>query len=135
MTTHLQNPHSDLACMDVLHQRLEGHGSFNGCPIMYTANIIRRKWAIQIIYHLYKRNIPMRYSEVERGLVPITQKELTKRLKELESAGIVSRTVYPEVPPHVEYTLTAAGHALVSALDALTLWGERYRNPDTPSST
>lgn len=112
--------------MDRVIEARRDFGGLFGCPIMLTMEVIRYKWAIQIIYGLYGEETPVRFNQIERAIAPITQKELSKRLKELEQHGIVVRTVYAEVPPRVEYALTEKGRALVSVLDTLTEWGEKY---------
>ena len=69
---------------------------------------------------------PVRFRKLQRAVEPITQKELTKRLRELEQAGMVDRRVYAEVPPRVEYRLTELGSSLVPALVGLHEWAERF---------
>src|SRR5690348_11832199 len=102
------------------------YGMFDGCPLVRALDIVRRKWAIQIVTMLYRYEEPVRFNQLERKLAPITQKELTKRLRELEQTGIISRTIYPEVPPRVEYQLTEAGLAFKRALGVLGDWSRQY---------
>ena len=103
----------------------ERYGLFN-CPVSYALEILRRKWAFQIITHLNLSDKPIRFNQLERDLEPITQKELTKRLRELEKARIVERYVYAEVPLRVEYVLARGGRDLMPALFALSDWGKKY---------
>jgi len=88
-----------------------------------TLAIVGRKWALLIVQAL--RDGPRRYSEIERSLRAANPKMVTARLRELEAAGVISRTVYAEVPPRVEYALTDRGRALRPAIDALRRWGTR----------
>lgn len=101
-------------------------GSYQVCPIMFTLEVIRRKWAVSILYRLYMQDSPARFKNIERALAPITTKELSKRLRELESAGIVARKVYPQLPLRVEYQLTESGQSLMSLLRAMTEWGNGH---------
>lgn len=85
-------------------------------------NLISGKWAIPILYRLMVIGAPVRFSELQRAIAPITQKELTKQLRLFEQRGLVRRTVYAEVPPRVEYEVTALGKTLRPTLDALAGW-------------
>jgi DNA-binding HxlR family transcriptional regulator len=105
------------------------------CPIYFTLDIIRRKWAVSIILVLFHHSMPVRFNQLERLLTPITQKELTKRLRELEGVGIITRRVYAEVPPRVEYTLTERGRDLVPALKALYAWGDKHGTNNDEATT
>jgi DNA-binding HxlR family transcriptional regulator len=95
----------------------------NCCPIEITLNIIGKKWTVLIIRELFEGK--KRFSEIASSL-PISTKLLTDRLKELEEHGIIVRTIYPEIPPRVEYTLTESGLTLSSVLDALRGWGIQH---------
>jgi DNA-binding HxlR family transcriptional regulator len=75
---------------------------------------------------LHEAGQPVRFRHLQRAVHPITQKELTKRLRALERSGLVHRRVYAEVPPRVEYRLTDLGLTLMPALTALSEWAERY---------
>ena len=85
-------------------------------------NLISGKWAIPILYRLIVTNEPIRFSELQRAVAPITQKELTRQLRLFEQRGLVSRKVYAEVPPRVEYQITALGRSLRPTLDSLADW-------------
>jgi DNA-binding HxlR family transcriptional regulator len=83
--------------------------------------ILEGRWKMVIIFHLFDRGV-LRFSELERAIPSVSQKMLIQQLRELERDGIVSRTVYPQVPPKVEYRLTEWGTAMCPALDALLEW-------------
>jgi DNA-binding HxlR family transcriptional regulator len=83
---------------------------------------IEGKWKIIIICQLFAAKTPLRFSELERRIEGINQKMLIQQLKQLESDGIVSRMLYPEVPPRVEYALTELGKALGPSMTALIDW-------------
>ncbi|MFF4260307.1 winged helix-turn-helix transcriptional regulator [Streptomyces sp. NPDC001663] len=89
--------------------------------VEHALGVLRGRWKLLIIHHLLVRQ-PRRFSDLERAIGRVTQKMLIQQLRALEADGIVHRIVYPEVPPHVEYELTAAGRALATALDALHDW-------------
>lgn len=96
------------------------------CPIFLTLGLIANKWSIKILMRLSKaENATLRFNQLKKELAPITQRELTKHLREFERAGLVSRIVYPEVPPRVEYSLTPLGHSLFDPLRALATWAEK----------
>ncbi|KAA3452383.1 MarR family transcriptional regulator [Mesorhizobium sp. SARCC-RB16n] len=83
--------------------------------------MLEGRWKMVIIFHLFDRGT-LRFSELERAIPAVSQKMLIQQLRELERDGIVSRTIYPEVPPKVEYSLTQWGQALCPALDMLLEW-------------
>lgn len=84
--------------------------------------IIEGKWKIIIICQLFAAKAPLRFSELERRIEDVNQKMLIQQLKQLEKDGIVSRMLYPEVPPRVEYSLTELGKALGPSMAALIDW-------------
>lgn len=84
--------------------------------------IIEGKWKTTIICQLFAAKGPLRFSELERRIEGVNQKMLIQQLKQLEQDGIVTRTVYPEVPPRVEYSLTDLGKALGPSMTALIDW-------------
>lgn len=84
--------------------------------------MLEGKWKIVIIIQLCSAEQPLRFSELERRIEGINQKMLIQQLKQLESDGIVVRTLFPQVPPKVEYALSEAGRALTPALEALMNW-------------
>jgi DNA-binding HxlR family transcriptional regulator len=83
--------------------------------------MLEGRWKMVIIFHLFDRGT-LRFSELERAIPDASQKMLIQQLRDLERNGIVSRTVYPQVPPKVEYQLTAWGQAMCPALDSLLEW-------------
>lgn len=90
-----------------------------------TLRVLEGKWKIVIINELMAaKGRPLRFSELEKLIPDVTQKMLIQQLKGLQQDGIVQRTVYPEVPPRVEYALTTLGHALGQAMTALIDWAE-----------
>jgi len=90
------------------------------CPAEYTLGVIGGRWKIPILYHLFTGT--KRSSELRRLLPGITQKMLAQQLRELESHGLLTRKVYPQVPPKVEYTLTPRGHSLKPVVTAMCKW-------------
>jgi DNA-binding HxlR family transcriptional regulator len=98
-----------------------------GCPVEATLELIGGKWKGLILYHLLQGT--MRFNELRRKVPSVTQRMLTRQLRELESAGLILRTVYAEVPPRVEYALSEEGKSLRPVLTALKTWGEQYLAP------
>ncbi|MEG6072359.1 helix-turn-helix domain-containing protein [Enterobacter hormaechei] len=96
------------------------------CPMTQFVNLISGKWAIPILYRLIVFNAPVRFGDLLRAAAPITQKELTKQLRLFEQRGLVTRTVYPEIPPRVEYQITELGLTLQDALSPLAAWMSEY---------
>jgi DNA-binding HxlR family transcriptional regulator len=96
------------------------------CPAARALELVAHKWTIHILFALHQAGGPARFRELQRKVAPITQKELTKRLRDLERSGFVSRRVYAEVPPRVEYRLTELGSTLIPTLTGLHEWAERY---------
>lgn len=92
------------------------------CPIMSTMAMISDKWKVLIICKL--KGGTLRFNELMRALQGVTQKVLTSQLRELEDDGIVSRKIYAEVPPRVEYSLTPLGETLVPVLNKLEEWAQ-----------
>lgn len=94
------------------------------CVVDAALDLIGGKWKGVIVFHLLDGTL--RFNALKRRLPGITQRMLTKQLRELESAGLVWRTVYAQVPPRVEYRLTAAGQRLAPVIAALKSWGEDH---------
>ena len=92
-----------------------------GCPVARTAEIIGNKWTPLIVRDLARDR--RRFSELERSLTGISPKTLSERLKRLEDAGVVARECFAEVPPRVEYSLTAKGHALLPVIESMRAFG------------
>ncbi|CAN7218742.1 winged helix-turn-helix transcriptional regulator [Rhizobium sp. LjRoot258] len=96
--------------------------NFPGCPVEATLNFLDGKWKGVILFHLMGGTL--RFNELRRKLPSVTQRMLTKQLRELEESGLVSRTVFPVVPPRVDYALTPLGITLKPVINALAAWGE-----------
>lgn len=94
-----------------------------GCPIEKAVSILDGKWTLLILRELFTGM--KRFGELRSELEGISPKTLTERLRILEEQGIVRRTIYPEVPPRVEYSLTEYGETLRPVIDALRTWGEQ----------
>lgn len=92
------------------------------CPLSAFVGIVSGKWALPILYRLIVTEGPIRFGELQRMSRPITQKELTKQLRQLEERGLVVRTVFPEVPLRVEYQATPVARELLTALEGLAEW-------------
>lgn len=95
------------------------------CPVETTLTLISSKWKVLILRDLMMGT--RRFGELKKSLGQVSQKVLTAQLREMEEDGLLTRTVYPEVPPRVEYTLTDLGYSLKPILDAMWVWGEAYR--------
>ena len=96
------------------------------CPVATTVQLIGSKWKLLIMQNLLQR--PWRFNELRKNLEGIRQKVLTDSLRSMEEAGIITRTVYPEVPPRVEYALSALGESMRPIMDAMEAWGNNYKN-------
>ena len=96
------------------------------CPVATTVQLIGNKWKLLILRNLLTR--PWRFNELQKSLEGISQKVLTESLRSMESDGIIVRTVYAEVPPRVEYSLSELGETLRPILDAMQAWGSDYKN-------
>lgn len=94
------------------------------CPVEATLELIGGKWKGIVLYYLLDGRL--RFSELKRKIGCVTQRMLTKQLRELEASGLVDRIVYAEVPPRVEYELTAEGKSLEPVLQLLKRWGEEH---------
>lgn len=94
------------------------------CPVTITLDIIGGKWKAVILWHLTFKTL--RFSQLRRRLPGITQKMLTQQLRELEKDGMVSRKVFAEVPPRVEYSLTESGNSLQPILAQMCDWGREH---------
>ena len=108
--------------------RFDRYDCSDGCPVEAALEQIAGKWKGLIIYHLMDGTL--RFNELSRRVGDVTQRSLTKQLRELEADGIVRREVFAVVPPKVEYSLTDKGRHLRDAVEALRLWGAQHRRPD-----
>lgn len=95
------------------------------CPVATTVQMIGSKWKLLIMRNLLQR--PWRFNELKNDLEGISQKVLTDSLRSMEADGIITRTVYPEVPPRVEYALSDLGESMRPIMDAMEIWGTEYK--------
>ena len=95
------------------------------CPVATTVALIGSKWKLLILRNLLAR--PWRFNEMKKDLAGISQKVLTDSLRSLEEDGIITRTVYPEVPPRVEYALSDLGESMRPIISAMDKWGLGYQ--------
>lgn len=95
------------------------------CPVEATLQLIGNKWKVLILRELMDGK--RRFGELKKSIGSVTQKVLTGNLREMEADGLLTRTVYAEVPPRVEYALTETGESLRPILTAMAHWGEDYR--------
>ena len=95
------------------------------CPVETTLMLIGDKWKVLILRDLIPGT--KRFDELKKSIGNVSQKVLTAQLRQMEDSGLLTRTVYPEVPPRVEYTLTDLGRSLKPILDAMWTWGENYK--------
>ena len=95
------------------------------CPVETTLTLISNKWKVLILRDLMPGT--KRFGELKKSVGIVGQKVLTAQLREMEQSGLLIRTVYPEVPPRVEYTLTELGRSLKPILNAMWNWGEEYQ--------
>ena len=95
------------------------------CPVATTVALIGSKWKLLIMRNLLQR--PWRFNELKKDLEGISQKVLTDSLRSMEADGIITRTVYPEVPPRVEYALSDLGESMRPILKAMEIWGTDYK--------
>ena len=102
------------------------------CPVATTVQVIGSKWKLLIMRNLLTR--PWRFNELQKNLDGISQKVLTDCLRSMEADGIVTRTVYPEVPPRVEYALSPLGETMRPILDAMQAWGNAFKAGELPEA-
>ena len=95
------------------------------CPVETTLMLISDKWKVLILRDLIPGT--KRFGELKKTVGNVSQKVLTAQLRQMEDSGLLIRTVYPEVPPRVEYTLSELGYRLKPILDAMWAWGEEYK--------
>ena len=95
------------------------------CPVETTLTLFSDKWKVLILRDLMPGT--KRFGELKKSIGTVTQKVLTAQLRQMEASGLLTRTVYAEVPPRVEYTLTDLGRSLRPVLDAMEAWGKAYQ--------
>lgn len=111
----------DTVVARIAHKRLD---CSPGCAVEAALSLIDGKWKGVVLYHLLERT--HRFNEIRRRIPNVTQRMLTNQLRELETDGLILRTVYAEVPPKVEYSLTARGRTLEPVIAALKAWADAY---------
>ncbi|MDO5000854.1 MAG: helix-turn-helix domain-containing protein [Eubacteriales bacterium] len=99
------------------------------CPVAITVRMIGSKWKLLIMRDLMSR--PWRFNELKKDLEGISQKVLTDSLRSMEADGIITRTVYPEVPPRVEYALSELGESMRPIIKAMEVWGTEYKKENS----
>lgn len=95
------------------------------CPVETTLTLISDKWKVLILRDLLQGT--KRFGELKKSIGHVSQKVLTSQLRQMEESGLLTRKVYAEVPPRVEYTLTDVGYSLKPIMDAMWTWGEEYK--------
>ena len=95
------------------------------CPVETTLTLISDKWKVLILRDLLQGT--KRFSELKKSIGHVSPKVLTSPLRQMEESGLLTRKVYAEVPPRVEYTLTDVGYSLKPIMDAMWAWGEEYK--------
>jgi len=113
-----------IECMEVSMAE-ETKRELPACPVETTLSLIGDKWKVLILRELIGGT--KRFGELKRAIVTVSQKVLTTQLRSMEQCGLVTRKVYAEVPPRVEYTLSETGYSLKPILDAMWKWGEEYK--------
>jgi hypothetical protein len=98
----------------------------NSCPVTATMQVLGGKWKAILINAIYLTS-PARFGELKRSVKGITQSMLTQQLRELEDDGLISRKIYAEIPPRVEYTLTEFGLTLSPIMQSMATWGKEFR--------
>ena len=105
---------------------MKGKAELPECPVATTVAMIGSKWKLLIMRNLLVR--PWRFNELQKNLEGISQKVLTDSLRSMETDGIIIRTVYAEVPPRVEYSLSELGESMRPVIDAMEAWGRSYQS-------
>lgn len=109
--------------------RFEFRGKHYNNPVELALDVIGGKWKMPILWRLKDR--VWRYGELKRSMGKVTHKMLAQQLKELETAGLIRRKVYPTVPPKVEYSLTPQGRKVIPVIKKIRDWGIKYQNTDS----
>jgi DNA-binding HxlR family transcriptional regulator len=97
---------------------------FGICPFVTAQKILTGKWTLLILHHLSVKT--MRFNELQKKLLNLTQATLTKQLRMMEKNGLIIRTVYNQIPPKVEYSLSELGRQFMPVLSSLEIWGNQY---------
>jgi DNA-binding HxlR family transcriptional regulator len=115
-----------------MHMRKQRHEVYANCPVEAALDIIGGKWKAILIFHILSGT--KRFNEMRRLVPGLTQRMLTTQLRELEADGVISRRVYAQVPPKVEYSITSFGTTLAPVLTALGAWAEDHVRPRMTSA-
>jgi DNA-binding HxlR family transcriptional regulator len=99
---------------------------FDDCPMTRLISLLASKWAMPVLYHLLRAPGPLRFGVLRKAIGRVTQRELSLTLKRFEEIGVVSRKVYAEVPPRVEYSMTELGRSLEEPILGLGRWAENH---------
>lgn len=111
---------------------LENERALEGeCPFIYALSLIGKRWKPAILWKMTEGI--NRFGQMKRAIPPISEKMLSQHLRELEADGLITRTIYPEIPSRVEYALTPLGESLKPTLNQLYHWGEYARNEYEPA--
>lgn len=94
------------------------------CPITYTLSVVGGKWKWAVLYMIFRDKV-IRYGQLKDNLPAIAHKTLSQQLKELEQCELIHREQYNQVPPKVEYSLTAKGETLIPILELMSQWGQK----------
>ena len=113
--------------------RIRHRACVPGCSVETTLSLIDGKWKGVVLFHLLLRGT-LRFNEIRRRIPNVTQRMLTKQLRELEADGLILRKVFAEVPPRVEYSLSVRGKSLEPVILALKEWGEANREREVPEA-
>jgi DNA-binding HxlR family transcriptional regulator len=120
-TFKVHSVEKDTVMARLRHKRLD---CSPGCAVEGALGLIDGKWKGVVLFHLFEGT--HRFGEIRRRLPNVTQRMLTNQLRELEADGLIVRKVYPEVPPKVEYSLSALGRSLEPVIMALKAWGDAH---------
>ncbi|MFZ3186625.1 MAG: helix-turn-helix domain-containing protein [Pseudomonas sp.] len=115
---------SEVSTVTTSDKRLVDGDKVYNTPVELTLEVIGGKWKSVLVYHLLQG--PLRFSELKRLVPDITEKMLTQQLRELERVGVLTRTIFAEVPPRVEYRATVHGQTLQPVLEAMCAWGRSH---------
>ncbi len=98
------------------------------CPVIYSLNKIGNRWKLLVIHYIKQGH--NRYSTLQKVIPNVSRQTLTNQLRELEADGILERTIFPQIPPKVEYNLTELGLSLEPIIAEMSKWGLKYLNPE-----
>ena len=126
ITLYYRNPKETIGGEEMSEVKKEQEGQLPACPVETTLMLISDKWKVLILRDLLSGR--RRFGELRKSIGHVSQKVLTAQLRQMEASGLLTRKVYAEVPPRVEYTLTELGYSLKPILDAMSVWGENYKS-------